>query len=71
MRCVGEINAPGRVGLNAPATLLPLVLGDVRNFPEPGAGEQRSRAGQRPSEKGRDVLTRLPALPDGSRSQQR
>jgi pyruvate,water dikinase len=67
MRCVGEIDISRPRWSERPSTLLPLILGNVRNF-EPGAGERRFAEGRYEAEmKERDVLTRLRALPDGER----
>jgi rifampicin phosphotransferase len=65
MRCVGEIDITRPRWSERPATLAPLLLGNVRNF-EPGAGERLFEEGRRTAEaKERDVLTRVRALPDG------
>src|SRR4029077_2597234 len=67
MRCVGEIDITRPRWSERPSTLVPLILGNVRNF-EPGAGERRFQEGRHEAEKKeRDVLTRLRALPDGER----
>ena len=48
-----------------PTTLVPLILGNVKNF-EPGAGERRFEQGrQEAAEKEQELLERLRALPDG------
>ena len=48
-----------------PTTLVPLILGNVKNF-EPGAGERRFEQGrQEAADKEQEVLERLRALPDG------
>jgi pyruvate,water dikinase len=67
MRCAGEIDVTRPRWSERPATLLPLILGNVQNF-EPGAGERRFEQGRRQArEKEQDVLARLRALPDGER----
>lgn len=67
MRCVGEIDITRPRWRERPATLVPVILDNVRNF-EPGAAERRFEQGrQRAQEKERDVLARLRALPDGER----
>lgn len=67
MRCVGEIDITRPRWRERPATLVPLILDNVRNF-EPGAAERRFREGRRKArEKERDVLSRLRALPEGDR----
>ena len=67
MRCVGEIDITRPRWSERPSTLLPLILGNVRNF-EPGAGERRFEQGRQEAEKKeQEVLARLRALPDGER----
>ena len=67
MRCVGEIDITRPRWSERPSTLVPLILGNVRNF-EPGAGRRRFEEGRRKAEaKEHDVLTRLRALPGGGR----
>ena len=65
MRCVGEIDITRPRWSERPSTLVPMILGNIRNF-EPGAGERRFEQGrQRAGEKEQELLTRLRALPDG------
>ena len=65
MRCVGEIDVTRPRWSERPSSLLPLMLGNVRNF-EPGAGPRLFDEGLRKAEaKEQDVLTRLRAWPDG------
>jgi rifampicin phosphotransferase len=65
MRCVGEIDITRPRWSERPATLLPVILGNIKNF-EPGAGERRFEQGrQEAQKKEQDVLARLRALPDG------
>ncbi|MGA8115353.1 MAG: rifamycin-inactivating phosphotransferase [Actinocatenispora sp.] len=65
MRCVGEIDITRPRWSERPTTLVPLILGNVRNF-EPGAGGRRFEQGRQEAlTKERDVLDRLRALPDG------
>ena len=67
MRCVGEIDITKPRWSERPATLVPMILGNIKNF-EPGAGERRFEEGrQKAWEKERELLTRLRALPDGER----
>jgi rifampicin phosphotransferase len=67
MRCAGEIDITRPRWSERPSTLVPLILGNVRNF-EPGAGKRLFEEGRRGAEaKERDVLTRLRGLPDGER----
>ena len=65
MRCVGEIDITRPRWSERPASLLPVLLGNVRNF-EPGAGRRLFEEGlRRARAKEQDVLTRLRTLPDG------
>jgi len=67
MRCVGEIDITRPRWSERPSTLVPMILGNVRNF-EPGAGERRFEQGRQHAwEKEQELLTRLRALPDGAR----
>ncbi|WP_192580655.1 rifamycin-inactivating phosphotransferase [Micromonospora sp. AMSO1212t] len=67
MRCVGEIDITRPRWSERPATLVPLILDNVRNF-APGAAARRFAHGrERAEEKAREVLDRLRALPDGER----
>ncbi|MGE5459628.1 MAG: rifamycin-inactivating phosphotransferase, partial [Solirubrobacterales bacterium] len=67
MRCVGEIDITRPRFRERPATLLPLILGNVRNF-EPGASERRFEQGRQEAwMKEQELLERLRALPDGER----
>jgi len=64
MRCVGEIDITRPRWSERPITLVPMILGNVKNF-EPGAGQRRFEQGrQQAREKERELLTRLRALPD-------
>jgi rifampicin phosphotransferase len=65
MRCVGEIDITKPRWSERPATLVPMILGNIKNF-EPGAGERRFEQGRQQAwEKEQELLTRLRALPDG------
>ncbi|MEU4624703.1 rifamycin-inactivating phosphotransferase [Actinoplanes sp. NPDC023801] len=65
MRCAGEIDITRPRWSEQPATLVPLILDNVRLFP-PGAAERRFAQGLRTAEeKRREVLRRLRELPDG------
>jgi pyruvate,water dikinase len=66
MRCIGEIDITRPRWSERPATLVPMILGNIRNF-APGAGQRRFADGQRNAlEKEREVLSRLRELPDGA-----
>jgi rifampicin phosphotransferase len=65
MRCAGEIDITRPRWAERPSTLVPVILGNVRNF-EPGAGARRFEQGRKEAwAKEQDVLERLQALPDG------
>jgi len=65
MRCVGEIDITRPRWSERPTTLLPVILGNIKNF-DPGAGERRFEQGlQEARRKEQDVLERVRALPDG------
>ena len=65
MRCVGEIDITRPRWSERPTTLVPLILGNIKNF-EPGAGERRFEQGrQQALAKEQELLARLRALPDG------
>jgi rifampicin phosphotransferase len=65
MRCVGEIDITKPRWSERPTTLVPMILGNIKNF-EPGAGERRFEQGrQQAREKEQELLTRLRASPDG------
>ena len=65
MRCIGEIDITRPRWSERPSTLVPVILGNVKNF-EPGAGERRFEQGRQEARaKEQEVLERLQALPDG------
>ncbi len=65
MRGVGEIDVTRPRWSERPTALIPLLLGNVRNF-EPGAAEAKFEQGLRAaSNKEEDLLARVRALPDG------
>jgi pyruvate,water dikinase len=67
MRCVGEIDITRPRWSERPTTLVPLILGNVRNF-EPGEGERRFELGRQEAQnREQELLERLRALPDGER----
>ncbi|WP_030607382.1 rifamycin-inactivating phosphotransferase [Streptomyces sclerotialus] len=67
MRCVAEIDITRPRWRERPATLVPVILDNVKNF-EPGAAERRFERGRQEAlKKEQDVLSRLRALPDGDR----
>ncbi|MEO8622781.1 MAG: rifamycin-inactivating phosphotransferase, partial [bacterium] len=67
MRCVGEIDITRPRWIERPTMLVPLILGNVKQF-EPGAGPRRFQQGREQAwKKEQEVLERLRALPDGER----
>jgi len=67
MRCVGEIDITRPRWSERPSTLVPVILGNIKNF-EPGAGPRRFEHGRQEAwAKEQDVLERLRDLPDGER----
>ncbi len=67
MRCVGEIDITKPRWSECPAMLVPMILGNIKNF-EPGAGQRRFEQGrQKAWKKEQELMTRLRALPDGER----
>ncbi len=66
MRCVGEIDITRPRWGERPTTLVPVILGNIKNF-EPGAGKRRFEQGlQEAWRKEQEVLERVRALPDGA-----
>ncbi len=65
MRGAGEIDITRQRWSERPITLVPVILGNIKNF-EPGAGERRFEQGRREAwTKEQELLQRLRALPDG------
>ncbi|HEX6052837.1 MAG TPA: rifamycin-inactivating phosphotransferase, partial [Gemmatimonadaceae bacterium] len=65
MRCVGEIDITRPRWSERPSTLVPLILGNVRNF-GPGEGSRRFEQGRQEAwKKEQELLGRLRALPNG------
>jgi phosphoenolpyruvate synthase/pyruvate phosphate dikinase len=66
MRCVGEIDITRPRWSERPTTLVPLILGNIKNF-EPGAGGRRFEQGRQEAwSKEQELLARLRDLPDGA-----
>nr|WP_067055338.1 phosphoenolpyruvate synthase [Mucilaginibacter sp. L294] len=65
MRCAGEIDITKiRWGEN-PTILIPIILGNIKNF-EPGAGKQKFEQGRQEAlKKEQELLDKLKQLPDG------
>src|SRR2546427_579055 len=67
MRCVGEIDITRPRWSERPTTLVPILLGHIRNV-EPGAAKRRFEQGRQEAwKKEQELLERLRALPDGER----
>ena len=67
MRCVGEIDITRPRWSERPTTLVPIILGNIKNF-EPGAGKRRFEQGRREArKKEQELLARLRGLPEGER----
>lgn len=65
MRCPGEIDITKPRWSEKPAALLPMLLGNIKNF-APGASKQKFEQGrQQAGEKERELLARLRQLPGG------
>ncbi|WP_338552214.1 phosphoenolpyruvate synthase [Paenibacillus sp. KS-LC4] len=67
MRCAGEIDMTRARWSEKPSTLVPLILGNIKNF-EPNAGKRKFEQGlQEALDKEQELLNRLQLLPDGER----
>jgi len=67
VRCVGEIDITRPRWSERPTTLVPILLGHIRNV-EPGAAKRRFEQGRQEAwKKEQELLERLRALPDGER----
>ena len=65
MRCTGEIDITRPRWSERPTTLVPVILGNVKNF-EQGAGERRFEQGRQEAwKKEQELLERLRAVEDG------
>jgi pyruvate,water dikinase len=65
MRCAGEIDITRPRWSEKPATLVPLILSNIKNF-EPGTGKRRFEQGREEAlKKAQELLDRLKQLPDG------
>ncbi|GEP98484.1 phosphoenolpyruvate synthase [Chitinophaga cymbidii] len=66
MRCVGEIDITRTRWSEKPATLIPMILSNIRNF-APNASQQRFEQGRQEAlKKEQELLDRLKQLPDGA-----
>ena len=67
MRCSGEIDITRTRWSEKPSTLVPMILGNIKNF-EPNASKRKFEQGrQEAMEKEQELLDRLKQLPDGER----
>ncbi|CAI8799936.1 putative phosphoenolpyruvate synthase [Brevibacillus sp. IT-7CA2] len=65
MRCAGEIDLTKTRWSEKPMTLVPMILGNIKNF-EPNAGNRKFEQGRQEAlEKEQELLDRLKQLPDG------
>ena len=65
MRCAGEIDITKTRWSERPATLVPMILSNVRNF-EPNAGKRKFEQGRQEAlREEQELLDRLRQLPDG------
>ncbi|MEO2203341.1 phosphoenolpyruvate synthase [Paenibacillus pabuli] len=65
MRCAGEIDLTRTRWIEKPLTLVPLILGNIKNF-EPNEGSRKFEQGrQEAMRKEEELLGRLKQLPDG------
>ncbi|MGO4544607.1 phosphoenolpyruvate synthase [Paenibacillus sp. 2TAB23] len=65
MRCAGEIDVTKARWSEKPLTLVPIILGNIKNF-EPHAGKRKFEQGRKEAlEKEHELLDRLKQLPDG------
>ncbi|HZY36794.1 MAG TPA: phosphoenolpyruvate synthase [Mucilaginibacter sp.] len=65
MRCAGEIDITKTRWSEKPAALIPMILGNVKNF-EPNAGNRKFEQGRQEAlKKERELLDRLKQQPDG------
>ena len=66
MRCASEFDITNTRWSEKPATLIPLILGNVKNF-EPGASQRMFEQGRHQAvKKEQELLERLQPLPDGA-----
>ncbi len=65
MRCAGEIDITRTRWSEKPITIVPMILGNIKNF-EPNAGKRKYEQGRQEAlEKEQEVIERLKQLPDG------
>jgi len=65
MRCTGEIDITRPRWSESPATLVPLILSNVKNFEPGAAGRRFERGREEAAEKEQELLLLLRSLPDG------
>jgi len=65
MRCAGEIDITKTRWSEKPITLVPMILGHIKNF-EPNAGNRKFEQGRKEAlDKEQELIDRLKQLPDG------
>ncbi|WNG59126.1 phosphoenolpyruvate synthase [Archangium gephyra] len=71
VRCAGEIDITRPRWREKPTTLVPMILGNIKNF-APGAGSQKFEQGRQAAlKKEQELLERLKQLPDGEQKAER
>ncbi len=65
MRCAGEIDVTRTRWSEAPTTLVPLILSNIKNFEPGAAGRKLEQGRQEAVKKEQELLERLKELPDG------
>jgi len=69
MRCAGEIDITKIRWTENPAILIPIILGNIKNF-EPGAGKRKFEQGRQEAlKKEQELLDKLKQLPNGEQKQ--
>jgi rifampicin phosphotransferase len=70
MRCIGEIDITRPRWSERPTTLLPIILGHIRNFETGESGRRFERGRREAGEKEQELLARLRTSPDGEEKAQ-
>ncbi|MFE8597364.1 phosphoenolpyruvate synthase [Archangium violaceum] len=71
VRCAGEIDITRPRWREKPTTLVPMILGNIKNF-APGVGSQKFEQGRQAAlKKEQELLERLKQLPDGEQKAER
>lgn len=70
MRCAGEIDITRTRWREKPITLVPLILGNIKNFEPNESGRKFEKGRQEALKKEKELLDRLKQLPDGEQKAQ-